>query len=282
MNQADGQGGYSLPRFAAGGGYDLRAAVPDAQKHFDRYRTRSSEFRSHRPPDHADQRYGPRPRNRFDVWVSSRRAPLFVFVHGGYWFSFEKEVFDYLAAPFLDAGVSVASVEYSLCPDVTIADQIFEVRRAVAAAGNTVDAPRLVLAGHSAGAHLAIMSAAAPAHEEGTKGNPDLVVGISGIYNLGPIRHTYVQQYVRVAATEVHALSPIHRPDALPGRLLLAVGELETEVFHDQQREFVAAAAHSGCDVTALTVAGRHHFDVIDTLGGAEPLYQQILKVLLE
>jgi arylformamidase len=250
--------------------YDLRAAVPGATAHFDRYRRASTLFRARRPPDAQNVSYGPEARQRYDLWFTDDGGPLVVFLHGGYWHSFEKEAFDYLAEGVLDAGMSYASLEYRLCPAVSITDQIADVTTGIAAvvdhAKRRGSPRRIVVTGHSAGAHLAMSATmAAP----GSRKVPlvDAIVGVSGIYELAPIRSSPLQRHVRLTPTEVDACSPLRHPEHLPPRITLAVGVLETPAFHAQQSAFASAAASAGSQVTTLTVPGRDHFDVIDDLG---------------
>src|SRR5690606_22904702 len=88
-----------------------------------------------------------------------RNAPLLIFVHGGYWQGGSKASVGFLAEGPLSQGVSVAMLEYTVAPEGHIGSMIEEVRRALhwlhAQAGQLqFDARRIVLAGHSAGAHL--------------------------------------------------------------------------------------------------------------------------------
>ena len=95
------------------------------------------------------------------VPAGRRARGTLLFIHGGYWRALDKDDHSFVAPAFVDAGFAVAVVNYDLCPDVTIATIVDECRRAVAWVAarrrqHGAAAP-LVIAGHSAGGHLAAM-----------------------------------------------------------------------------------------------------------------------------
>ncbi len=100
----------------------------------------------------------------------------------------------------------------------------------------------------------------------------DLVKGgcaVSGVFDLEPVRHTYLNDTLGLDEAAARRLSPIRLLDgrADPGPLILAVGERETEAFRRQQADFAAAWRRRGfgCDIVALP--DRHHFSAVDALG---------------
>lgn len=126
-----------------------------------------------------DVAYGDAAAQRFDVYLpaDARNAPLIVMVHGGGWRRGDKthdRVLDNKLAHWLPAGVIVVSVNYRMLPEADVAVQ----RDDVAAALDRVrtlaptwggDASRLVLMGHSAGAHLvALLATTSPPGVRGT------------------------------------------------------------------------------------------------------------------
>ncbi|QNH14636.1 alpha/beta hydrolase [Xanthomonas sp. SI] len=111
-----------------------------------------------------DVAYGADPAQRFDVYlpVNARNAPLIVMVHGGGWANGDKDnpgVAANKVAHWLPQGYALVSVNYRLLPQATPLQQAGDVALAVAkvqalAAGWGADGARMVLMGHSAGAHL--------------------------------------------------------------------------------------------------------------------------------
>ncbi len=84
-------------------------------------RVAASEAFRQAHPKHLDLRYGPKERNAWDLFpAADPNAPCIVFIHGGYWRSFDKDDFAFVAAPFLEQGIAVATLNYDLCPAVSI------------------------------------------------------------------------------------------------------------------------------------------------------------------
>lgn len=106
--------------------------------------------------------YGDDRLQRLDYWAGkTRKAPLVVFVHGGGWKRGDKKMMQGSAklAHWQAQGYAVASVNYRLVPAATVEQQAADVASAVAYLTDNADAlgfdsHRVVLIGHSAGAHL--------------------------------------------------------------------------------------------------------------------------------
>src|SRR5688572_29242076 len=112
--------------------------------------------------------YGSAPRQRLDFTPAGRRAPLVLFLHGGGWRFGDKGMAAHMAAHFHAQGYAFASVNYRLVPDATPAGQAADVAAAVAylvahAERLGIDPDRIILSGHSAGAHLAALVGTDPA-----------------------------------------------------------------------------------------------------------------------
>src|SRR4029078_5562206 len=91
---------------------------------------------------------------------------LLMFIHGGYWRALDKSQHSFVAEPFVSAGVTVAMINYALCPAVTVDEIVRQVLQATAwlyRNFNNFGAPPgpLFVAGHSAGGHLTAMTLAA-------------------------------------------------------------------------------------------------------------------------
>ncbi len=259
--------------------YNLRAAVPEHPSFLARWARDSAAARqslSCRP----DLRYGPSEAERLDFFPApggGPRAPLLAFVHGGYWQFIDARDFSYLAPVYTDAEVAFASLNYGLAPAVSVDEIVVQCRRALAWLWRQADAlgldrDRFYVAGHSAGGHLAVMMmlTAWPAVDPDLPA--DLVKGgcaVSGVFDLEPVRHTYLNEGLGLDQAAARRLSPIHQLDqaGAPGRLILAVGDDETDAFRRQQADFAAAWQAHGliCDIVALP--GCHHFSAVDAFG---------------
>ena len=142
--------------------YNNRARVPEHERIFERWRQASALTRE-RASRRLDLRYGDGPLQTLDLFLSPRdKAPVLLFIHGGYWRSMDKSEHSFLAASFVADGAMVVMPNHGLCPAVSMETIALQMVQAVAwtvrhAALYGGDPRRIVVAGHSAGAHLAAM-----------------------------------------------------------------------------------------------------------------------------
>jgi arylformamidase len=198
--------------------------------------------------------------------------PLLVFIHGGYWQELSARESLFAAGEAVAAGIAFAAVDYTLAPKVTIGAIVDECRDAHAcltrqAATFHVDAGRIVLAGHSAGAHLATMVALAA--REAVAG----LVLVSGVYDLEPLVGTSINEALRMDASAARNLSPSRRPLHGMPPAVVCWGDNETGAFKAQSRDFASQLVDSGVPCRSFEVPGRHHFDVVlDLMHAGTPL----------
>ncbi len=259
--------------------YNLRAAVPEHPHFFARW-ARDSAATRERLRCRPDLGYGRSEAERLNFFPAPgrrTRAPLLAFVHGGYWQALDARDFDFLAPAYTDYDIAYASLNYGLAPSVELDEIIAHCRAALAwlwrqADRLGLDRDRFYLAGHSAGGHLSVMMMLTDWPAFDAELPADLVKGgcaVSGVFDLEPVRHTYLNDALGLDEDTARRLSPIRLLDgrADPGPLILAVGERETEAFRRQQADFAAAwrGRGFGCDIVALP--DRHHFSAVDALG---------------
>jgi arylformamidase len=279
-----------MPRLPTGAAldalYNNRALVPEHAQIFARWARDSAAVRASRPCV-LDLPYGSTPAETLDLFLpdpapgtrpaaapGARGAPVLFFVHGGWWRALDKADHSFVAPAFTREGALVVVPNYALCPTVGIADIALQMARALAwtwrhAAAHGGDPRRIVVAGHSAGGHIAAMLLCAhwptlapdlPAHLART------ALAVSGVFDLEPIsRVSFLQPDLRLSPADVRRLSPAGFPPPA-GRLYATAGALESSEFlrHNQLiRRRWGAARVPVCEA----IPGRNHFTVIDMLG---------------
>ena len=111
--------------------YNNSAAVADSAEWLAKWRRRSVDLRATQGA-RLDVAYGSRERQRLDYLPSgATQAPLFVFIHGGYWQRNSKEDFAFVAQGPHARGIDVAIVGYTLAPTARLSDIVAEIRQAL-------------------------------------------------------------------------------------------------------------------------------------------------------
>jgi arylformamidase len=189
-------------------------------------------------------------------------APVLVFVHGGYWQALSAEASLYLAPAALALGWSYAAVEYTLAPAAGLHVMVRECLVALTAvAGELGDVP-MVVAGHSAGAHLTAMAALVQEPPVPV----DRVVLVSGVYDLRPLVHTTVNDALALDLPAAETMSPMLLPVTGRTEVTVVWGDNETDAFKAQGTTYATRLRDAGLEVAAFECSGRHHFDIVDDL----------------
>src|SRR5258707_9760974 len=197
-----------MDRAALDAAYNNSAAVADSADWLARWRELSTAVKAS-PRARLDIPYGSRPRARFDYFpAGAARAPLFVFIHGGYWQRNDKDIFAFIAEGPRAHSIDVAVVGYTLAPDVRLTDIVGEIRQALSVLGERADEfgfdrDRLFVGGWSAGGHLTAIVSGHPAFRGG--------LPISGIFDLEPIALNYLIEKLASAPRVNAALCPLRR-----------------------------------------------------------------------
>jgi arylformamidase len=213
--------------------------------------------------------YGDTPRQFIDLFLpaAGETAPLVMFIHGGYWRAMDPSFHSHMARGLNERGFAVAVVGYDLCPIVTIADIIEQIRRACAFLWQRFGR-RLLVSGHSAGGHLTAAMVATDWQKLWPKVPSDLVpagYAISGVFDVTPLVNTSMNQDFRLDAEEARRISPIFWP-VPPGRTLDAtVGDLESSEFKRQSRSMADAWQQAKAETRYAELPG-NHFTVIEAL----------------
>jgi arylformamidase len=258
--------------------YNARASVSDFDAEMRTYASLARTSRE-RCAGILDLQYGMGQAERLDIFpvaAAAQPAPVFVYIHGGYWRSQTKEDACSMAAALTGAGVAVAMIEYTLLPEATLAEVVREVRSATAwlyRHGNAygIDPQRIHVCGSSAGGHLVGMlysddwQSRFNVPQDVIKG----VVGLSGLYDIRPLCEINVNEWLRLYPDQAALLSPaLCLPRTAPP-LVLAVGGLETTGFKNQTLQFHEDVAKRGLPVSLVPNTHSTHFSIVNEL--AEP-----------
>jgi arylformamidase len=251
----------SLTQAERDAAYDNNGAVADSPALIQKRNAGSAAYRKSRPGS-LDIPYGPRARNRWDLYpAKDATAPCLVFVHGGYWQRNSREDFAMFAQGVQAHGWSVAMPGYSLAPDVRLTDIVAEIRSALdwlKAEGlrNGIAGP-VLLSGWSAGAQLVAM----------TISHPLVVAGlaISGVYDLDALRGTGLNKQLGLTQEEIEKLSPLRLPVMMkPMTIAYGSAELPTLVNDSRRLHAIRSAAHA--PGALLPIASANHFSILDEL----------------
>ena len=249
--------------------YNNRARVPEHPSLFAGWAKDAAAYRERYPP--RSIAYGPGARNMIDFFPGDDNGPIVVFIHGGYWQSLHGSSFSHLAGGLNAHGVSVAIPSYDLCPSVTVDDIIQQMRaasRELARLGRS-----LVISGHSAGGHLAACMLATdwPAFDASLP--EDLVVAayaISGLFDLGPLVETSINNAMHLNHTSARAASPLSWNVATRGCLDAVVGENESAEYFRQSKTIVDLWGAAGVTTRFGVVPDANHFTAIAPLDDPE------------
>jgi arylformamidase len=239
---------------------------------------RSAVLRA-RYPDHLDLRYGPRQRNRIDVLKAADRAPMLLFVHGGYWQMRAKENFTVVAEGPLAHGINVALIGYTLAPDATLDEIVAEIHTGIDHLAAQLpdlgaDGEGLVVSGWSAGGHLAAMALSHPRVRGG--------VAISGIYDLEPIRHSYLNDKLGLDEAMSRRNSPMAQEGGPTKPLVLVAGSAELPLLRKQTADFAAHRVRHGLPVAYEEIPGADHFSIMDQLISPHGRITMLIRQLFE
>lgn len=268
--------------------YNNRARIPEHPAILSHWFNASVDARE-RHTELIEAAYGHTPRERLDIFPAKLpNSPVLVYLHGGYWRALDKRDQSFVAPPFVEAGAMVVLPDYDLCPGVSIEHIVLQTVQALAwihrhAAKHGGDPQRIVVAGHSAGGHLATMMLACDWRAVAPDLPADLVkaaLSISGIYDLEPLRHApFLAPDLAMTKASARRLSPAFMP-APKGPLVTVVGGDESEEFL-RQSTLIAHAWGSDTVVGAECVAHRNHMNVLHTLSDPDSrVHARALRLL--
>jgi acetyl esterase/lipase len=241
--------------------YDNTGMVADSAEQIAARNALSAPFRAAHA-GHLGLPYGEAEREKWDLFPGAdRAAPCLVFIHGGYWQRNRREDFAILAQGALAMGWSAALPGYTLAPDASLTTIAWQISRALdwlSAEGpaHGIAGP-VVVSGWSAGGHLAALAAEHP--------SVTAALAMSGVFDLAPIRDTYLDEKLRLSEAEIADLSPIRRP-VVNKPIAIAYGGAELPELRRQSRTFHRIRAEAQAPGPLIPIPGADHFRVLESL----------------
>jgi acetyl esterase/lipase len=154
--------------------------------------------------------YGPHPRQRFDLYPQAglKNAPVLLFVHGGGWAAGSRKGVHALPDYARRHGFLLASTGYRFAPEADAGDAARDVSNAVRRLWREAprlggDPDRVVLVGHSSGAHLAALAAVGPRQLGNRR------TRLAGVISLDTAAFDVVEAMARMGVGRVSPLPPI-------------------------------------------------------------------------
>ena len=259
-------------------GYNVRLLVDDFDGLIEKWSKWSEDFRANADSS-LNCQYGDGEKDKLDIFRCGKpNAPLFIFIHGGYWQRGDKSIYSFVANSFVNSGIDVALIGYQLCPGASMTNIVDKIREAIVWIWNNADEysiskNRINVSGHSAGGHITGMILATD-WKEISKNLPDNLVKtgipISGLYQLNPIRETTIADALGLDDEESLALSPHFFEPQTQAPILVTLGGGETPEFHWQTDNFVNKWKGFKASLDYFAEPDVDHFGVVEKLANLE------------
>lgn len=248
--------------------YDNAKKIPAAtlQRYRQHWASESERARATIACD-LDIAYGAGAGETLDIFRSPRRglSPVQIYIHGGYWISNDKRDCSYVALAFTGAGFCNVVINYGLVPAVDLHEQVKQCGNALRWVAANIqkyggDPEQIYVTGHSAGGHLAVMLLADPNPvPPGLKG----VTSLSGLYDLEPVRLSFVNEKLSLSPHDVALLSPVKlRPRITSPKVLLTIGANEGDEWIRQMSDLVESWKKALPNIHGEIIPDTDHFSM--------------------
>jgi len=235
---------------------------------------------------HEELSYGSGPRQKLDIYRPrhARGAPLIIFFYGGRWQNGSRDLYAFLGTSLAAQGIVTVIPDYAVFPPAKFPEFIEDGARAVAFARAEArkfgaDPERLVLMGHSAGAHIAAMLTFDPQWlaAVGLDARRDVAgfIGLAGPYDFLPINGRVLQRIFGGA----------NRPETQPitfvtGReppSLLIAAKRDTLVDPGNSERFAAKIREMSGAVEERVYARVNHYSLIGSFAAGLRMLAPVL-----
>lgn len=238
--------------------------------------------------------YGADKRQQLDIYTPTaqpRKSAVVVFVHGGSWGDGDKKRYLFVGQAFAEMGYVTVTPNYRLYPQAQFPDFVDDIALAVTSLKdvlpqqNCVNNSKIILVGHSAGAHSVAMLATDPNYLQDQKADGTFAtwIGMAGPYNL-PLDHPMVVDKFTAVNNDVDA-NPVKLATTDTPPALLLHGEKDKTALPKHTRELsgrlaelnVPAQTHFYPDVNHTKIVG----GLAKNLRFLSPIYNDIERYLV-
>jgi arylformamidase len=252
--------------------YDQRAWADNAEAVLARCRAAGVTARA-LAPRLAEASYGSSSDEALDIFQAARGAPIHVHIHGGAWRLQSKSDASFAAPAFVEAGVHFVAPDFAKLPAIRMPQMVHQLTRALAwiyrnAKGFGGDPDRILLSGHSSGAHLAAVLLTVDWAKCGVPANLiKAALLVSGPYDLAPVMLSSRRSYIDLTDEEVARVSPLRHVAAMSCPIKVLNGENESPEFLRQGRTLVSALSAAGKPAELIVVPKVNHFEINEEFG---------------
>lgn len=255
--------------------YNNTWVVADFPAELEKMQQRSQALYEKYPAAQRNIPYASGARSVIDfIPAHDNKAPLYIFIHGGYWHACVKDDFAFVARGALENGYHVALIEYTLTPHVSMTELVAQVRQSLDFIdANTerfkVDREKVCLSGHSAGGHLTAMHRDHPLITH--------AIPVSALVDMEPMQLCWLNEFLSLTRDELDTLSPIrHMKKGVPTDVAVGGAELPELIRHS--REYYQALQNVGNEGIMIEPAGLNHFTLLDDLADSQGFIMKRLK----
>jgi len=254
---------------------------PDFQKYLDINENESRRVKE-RYTCHLDQKYGKDVLQTLDIFPSNiSQSPILIFIHGGYWRALDKKSYSFVAEPFLKNNLTVCVVNYRLIPTVNMETVIGDIKESIhwiqkKSHQYNGDPNAIILSGHSAGGHLALM---AYLNDESLRPSIKAICSLSGIFDLKPIKNSYLDEVLQLSENDINDFSVSNKDlSFLKCPTLLSVGAGETDFFIEESKDLYAKNKLSA-PIEYVEYEQLNHYQMVHKLGKED---NSLVRFILE
>ena len=238
-----------------------------------------------------DISYGKSEKQKLDFFSSPDiNSPTVIFFHGGYWQRGDKSVYSFLANSFVNNNINFLAVGYDLCPKISITQIVLQAQEAIVwiwqnANKLEINKDKFIVSGHSAGGHITGMMMGTEWNKISSDLPNNLILAgipISALNLLEPIRHTTLNDALKMDKEEAKSQSPIYLPPKTNAQQLIVYGANETDEFHRQSNIYYEKFKSKERKIERFIVQDADHFDEMNDLSNESSKFFKKMKEFIE